>query len=108
MHDYCMGSLLQVQKASTKTYPSIKEMLELRRQSSGVAPLFALVEYDAFPGCLQLARNNEAVVARLTGRICRYAHKLDIPDTVFETRSIQEIERIGVDFVLMYVHLRST
>ncbi|KAL3452901.1 terpene synthase metal binding domain protein [Aspergillus insuetus] len=74
MHDYCMGSLLQVQKASTKTYPSIEEMLKLRRQSSGVAPLFALVEY---------------------------AHKLDIPDAVFETRSIQEIERIGVDFVLI-------
>jgi hypothetical protein len=45
MHDYCMGSLLQVQNASMKTYPSIEEMLELRRQSSGVAPLFALVEY---------------------------------------------------------------
>ncbi|KAL3482851.1 terpene synthase metal binding domain protein [Aspergillus germanicus] len=74
MHDYCMGSLVQVQKASTKTYPSIEEMLELRRQSSGVAPLFALVEY---------------------------AHKLDIPDAVFETKSIQEIERTGVDLVLI-------
>ncbi|KAJ0427021.1 terpene synthase metal binding domain protein [Aspergillus carlsbadensis] len=74
MHDYCMGSLAQVQNASTKTYPSIEEMLEIRRQSSGVAPLFALVEY---------------------------AHKLDIPEDVFETKSIQEIDRIGVDLVLI-------
>jgi hypothetical protein len=36
--------------------------------------------------------------------IYRYAHKLNIPDTVFETRSIQEIDRIGVDLVLMYVY----
>ncbi|KAL2856286.1 terpene synthase metal binding domain protein [Aspergillus pseudodeflectus] len=74
MHDYCMGSLVQVQNASTQTYPSIEEMLGIRRRSSGVAPLFALVEY---------------------------AHKLNIPDTVFETRSIQEIDRIGVDLVLI-------
>ncbi|CEL04721.1 hypothetical protein ASPCAL05846 [Aspergillus calidoustus] len=74
MHDYCMGSLVQVQNASTQTYPSIEEMLGIRRRSSGVAPLFALVEY---------------------------AHKLNIPDTVFETRTIQEIDRIGVDLVLI-------
>ncbi|KAL2844769.1 terpene synthase metal binding domain protein [Aspergillus pseudoustus] len=74
MHDYCMGSLAQVQNASRKKFPSIEEMLALRRQSAGVAPLFALVEY---------------------------AHKLDIPDFVFETKSIREIERIGVDFVLI-------
>jgi hypothetical protein len=40
---------------------------------------------------------------KLTGGMYRYAHKLDLPDAVFETRSIQEIERIGVDLVLMYV-----
>ncbi|KAL3464020.1 terpene synthase metal binding domain protein [Aspergillus heterothallicus] len=74
MHDYCMGSLAQVQNASKKSFPSIEEMLALRRQSAGVAPLFALVEY---------------------------AHKLNIPDTVFKSKSIQEIERIGVDFVLI-------
>ncbi|KAL2813229.1 terpene synthase metal binding domain protein [Aspergillus granulosus] len=74
MHSYCMGSLAQVQNASRKTSPSIEEMLALRRQSAGVAPLFALVEY---------------------------AHKLDLPDVVFECRPIQEIERIGVDFVLI-------
>lgn len=33
----------------------------------------------------------------------RYAHKLNLPDSVFETRSIREIERIGIDLVLLYV-----
>ncbi|KAF7159079.1 hypothetical protein CNMCM5623_004312 [Aspergillus felis] len=74
MSDYCKGSIEQVRTCSMGRYPSLEEMLALRRQSAGVAPLFALVEY---------------------------AHKLDIPDHVFECRSIKEIERIGVDLVLL-------
>ncbi|RLL97391.1 hypothetical protein CFD26_105000 [Aspergillus turcosus] len=74
MGDYCKGSIEQVRTCSMGRYPSLDEMLALRRQSAGVAPLFALVEY---------------------------AHKLDIPDHVFECRSIKEIERIGVDLVLL-------
>ncbi|GFF32970.1 presilphiperfolan-8-beta-ol synthase [Aspergillus udagawae] len=74
MGEYCKGSIEQVHMCSTGRYPSLDEMLALRRQSAGVAPLFALVEY---------------------------AHKLDIPDHVFECRSIKEIERIGVDLVLL-------
>ncbi|KAL1963083.1 hypothetical protein VTN77DRAFT_8729 [Rasamsonia byssochlamydoides] len=50
--------------------PSVEEMLAMRRQSAGMAPLPALAAY---------------------------ANELDLPDTVFEHRSIPEIERIGVD-----------
>ncbi|PYH95298.1 pentalenene synthase [Aspergillus ellipticus CBS 707.79] len=74
MGDYCNGCMAQVRKCSEAKLPSLEEMLSLRRQSAGVSPLFALVEY---------------------------AHKLDLPDFVFECKSIQEIERIGIDLVLL-------
>ncbi|RAK87250.1 terpenoid synthase [Aspergillus costaricaensis CBS 115574] len=74
MNDYCTGCLAQVRSCSKGELPSLEEMLSLRRQSAGVSPLFALVEY---------------------------AHKLDIPEHVFECKSIQEIERIGTDLVLL-------
>ncbi|KAL5355212.1 terpene synthase metal binding domain protein [Aspergillus floccosus] len=74
MKNYCTGTLKQVRNCSNGDYPTLQEMLDLRRQSSGVSPLFALVEY---------------------------AHKLNLPDSVFETRSIQEIERLGIDLVLL-------
>ncbi|PYI05323.1 pentalenene synthase [Aspergillus sclerotiicarbonarius CBS 121057] len=74
MNDYCTGCMAQVWSCSKGELPSLEKMLSLRRQSAGVSPLFALVEY---------------------------AHKLDIPDFVFECKSIQEIERIGIDLVLL-------
>ncbi|RAL02054.1 terpene synthase family protein [Aspergillus ibericus CBS 121593] len=70
MNEYCTGCMDQVRSCSKGELPSLERMLALRRQSAGVSPLFALVEY---------------------------AHKLDIPDFVFECKSIQEIERIGID-----------
>ncbi|KAF9893906.1 hypothetical protein FE257_008877 [Aspergillus nanangensis] len=76
MRAYCTGTLAQVRNCSQGEYPSISEMLNLRRQSSGVSPLFALIEY---------------------------AHKLALPDYIFESESIQEIERIGIDLVLLFV-----
>lgn len=45
MGDYCRGSIEQVRTCSMGRYPSLDEMLALRRQSAGVTPLFALVEY---------------------------------------------------------------
>ncbi|KAE8381454.1 isoprenoid synthase domain-containing protein [Aspergillus bertholletiae] len=80
MRDYCNGAIEQVHSCSRGEHPTLDEMLALRRQSSGVSPLFALVEYG---------------------------HKLHIPDTVFETRSIKEIERIGIDLVLLQNDLLS-
>ncbi|PWY75125.1 pentalenene synthase [Aspergillus heteromorphus CBS 117.55] len=74
MRDYCTGCIAQVRKCSEGKLPSLEEMLSLRRQSAGVSPLFSLVEY---------------------------AHKLELPDCVFECKSIREIERIGIDLVLI-------
>lgn len=45
MKNYCTGTLEQVRNCSNGDYPTLQEMLDLRRQSSGVSPLFALVEY---------------------------------------------------------------
>ncbi|KAF9061647.1 pentalenene synthase [Rhodocollybia butyracea] len=74
MGDYCNGALAQVCTCSSGQAPSLEETLAMRRQSAGVSPLFALVEY---------------------------ALKLDLPDFVFETRSIKEIERVAIDLVLL-------
>lgn len=45
MTDYCNGSIEQVRACSSGKSPSLEEMLAMRRQSAGVSPLFALVEY---------------------------------------------------------------
>ncbi|KAI8635655.1 isoprenoid synthase domain-containing protein [Xylariaceae sp. FL1651] len=74
MDDYCAGTLIQVEDFSTHRVPTPEEMLERRQLSAGVNPLFSLVEY---------------------------AHALRIPDYVFEHPTIREIERLGIDFVLI-------
>ncbi|KAI4215131.1 MAG: hypothetical protein LQ351_002446 [Letrouitia transgressa] len=74
MTSYSRGALEHVDRESQEKIPSIQEQLATRRRSSGVTPLFALVEY---------------------------AHGLDLPDEIFEHRSIKEIERIGTDLVLL-------
>ncbi|ERF68386.1 hypothetical protein EPUS_06802 [Endocarpon pusillum Z07020] len=73
MENYCIGTLEHVDRESHAELPSIAEQLATRRRSSGVTPLFALLEY---------------------------AHSLDIPDEIFEHPSIKEIERIGTDLVV--------
>ncbi|KAL9037990.1 MAG: hypothetical protein Q9214_005462, partial [Letrouitia sp. 1 TL-2023] len=74
MTSYSKGALEHVDRESHAKIPSIEEQLATRRRSSGVTPLFALVEY---------------------------AHGLDLSDEIFEHRSIKEIERIGTDLVLL-------
>ncbi|KAI1756101.1 isoprenoid synthase domain-containing protein [Xylaria castorea] len=74
MADYCAGVLLQVEDFSTHKIITPDEMLERRQLSAGVSPLFSLVEY---------------------------AHALHIPDYVFEHPAIQELEQLGIDFVLI-------
>ncbi|RWA10532.1 hypothetical protein EKO27_g4561 [Xylaria grammica] len=75
MADYCAGALMQVEDFSAhKAPPTPEEMLKMRRLSAGVSPLFSLVEY---------------------------AHALQIPDYVFEHPTIQEIDQLGIDFVVM-------
>ncbi|KAI0862227.1 isoprenoid synthase domain-containing protein [Xylaria cubensis] len=74
MAGYCAGALIQVEDFSAHKSITPDEMLERRQLSAGVSPLFSLVEY---------------------------AHALHIPDYVFEHPAIQEIERLGIDFVLI-------
>ncbi|KAI1161943.1 isoprenoid synthase domain-containing protein [Nemania serpens] len=74
MADYCAGALMQVEDFSSHKVVSPEEMLERRQLSAGVSPLFSLVEY---------------------------AHELHVPDYVFEHPAIREIERLGIDFVLI-------
>ncbi|TRX95932.1 hypothetical protein FHL15_003074 [Xylaria flabelliformis] len=74
MAGYCAGALIQVEDFSAHKIITPDEMLERRQLSAGVSPLFSLVEY---------------------------AHALHIPDYVFEHPAIQEIERLGIDFVLI-------
>ncbi|KAF2963575.1 hypothetical protein GQX73_g9998 [Xylaria multiplex] len=75
MADYCAGALMHVEDLSAhKIPPTPDEMLKMRQLSAGVSPLFSLVEY---------------------------AHALRIPDHVFDHPVIQEIEQLGIDFVLI-------
>ncbi|KAI1827715.1 isoprenoid synthase domain-containing protein [Xylaria intraflava] len=74
MRDYCAGALCHVEEFSARKIPTPEEMLERRRLSAGVSPLFALVEY---------------------------AHAIRIPDYVFEHPVIREFEQLGTDFVLI-------
>lgn len=76
MKDYTDGVIHHVKHFSSNSIPSIEEMLHTRRLSSGVTPLYHLVEY---------------------------AHDIRLPDEVFQDPVIQTLERLGVDFVLLYV-----
>lgn len=49
MTSYCSGALEHVDRESHARVPSIEEQLATRRRSSGVTPLFALVEYEDLP-----------------------------------------------------------
>ncbi|KAI3339300.1 isoprenoid synthase domain-containing protein [Ustulina deusta] len=75
MANYCAGVLMHVEDFSAhKIHTTPEEMLTKRQLSAGVGPLFPLVEY---------------------------AHALRIPDYVFEHPAIQEIEQLGIDFVVI-------
>ncbi|RGP69189.1 terpene synthase metal-containing [Fusarium longipes] len=74
MRDYTDGVIHHVKHFSSNNIPSIEEMLRTRRLSSGVTPLYHLVEF---------------------------AHDIQLPDEVFENPVIQTLERLGVDFVLL-------
>lgn len=74
MKDYADGVIHHVKHFSSNNIPSIEEMLQTRRLSSGVTPLYHLIEY---------------------------AHDIKLPDEVFQNPVIQTLERLGVDFVLL-------
>ncbi|KGO69972.1 Terpenoid synthase [Penicillium italicum] len=76
MRDYCEAVFQQVviQKGNGQKQLGLKATLQMRRQSVATMPLLALVEY---------------------------AHGLRIPEIVFESNSIKEIQRIGTEVVLL-------
>ncbi|KAF5717645.1 hypothetical protein FGLOB1_2024 [Fusarium globosum] len=74
MKQYTDGVVHHVKQFSTNSIPSIQEMLDTRRLSSGVTPLYHLIEY---------------------------AHDIKLPDEVFENPVIQKLELLGADFVLL-------
>jgi hypothetical protein len=47
MRDYLEGTMKQVYWRSRNQYPTLEEMLAMRRGSAGVSPLFALAEYES-------------------------------------------------------------
>ncbi|KAK2002105.1 terpene synthase metal binding domain-containing protein [Colletotrichum falcatum] len=74
MELYAEGVARHVETFTSHRPPSLQEMLQTRRLSVGVAPLYHLVEY---------------------------AHSLQIPDEVFEDPAIQALELLGADFVIL-------
>jgi hypothetical protein len=76
MKHYCAGCLQHVEDYSADRTPTIQEMLETRRMSIGVYPMYPLVEF---------------------------AYGLDIPEYVFSDPSLQTLESLGAEFVMLYV-----
>ncbi|KAK5995813.1 Sesquiterpene synthase 2 [Cladobotryum mycophilum] len=72
MHSYCKGALAHVDDQFSGKMLSLQEIIETRRMSSGVSPLYHLVEY---------------------------AHNIRLPDEVFEHDVIKELEVLGIDMV---------
>ncbi|KAJ3498172.1 hypothetical protein NLG97_g1330 [Lecanicillium saksenae] len=72
MQSYCDGVLIQVSERFGQRLLSLEEITAIRRNSAGCKPLYHLVEY---------------------------AHGLQIPDEVFDSPIIQELEDLGMDMV---------
>lgn len=74
MTNYANDVLRHVKDCSTEQVPKPEDLIALRRNSIGVKPLFAFVEYG---------------------------HGIELPDYVFDNLLIQEIQILGVDWVLI-------
>ncbi|KAH8164929.1 hypothetical protein CIB48_g3318 [Xylaria polymorpha] len=70
MTDYCEGALQHVEDHVADRIPDIAEMLETRRKSIGVFPMYPLIEF---------------------------AYDLAIPDEVFSHPTIQALENLGAE-----------
>jgi terpene synthase-like protein len=76
MSDYTLGVAEHVSTYTAARAPYLEAMLHTRQLSVGVAPLYHLVEY---------------------------AHSLEIPDFVFLNPAVQALERLGAEFVILWV-----
>ncbi|KAK6845983.1 terpene synthase metal binding domain protein [Apiospora arundinis] len=74
MKAYCAGALQHVEDYAADRMPTVPEMLETRRMSIGVFPMYPLVEF---------------------------AYDLNLPDEVFLHPTIQMLENLGAEFVMM-------
>lgn len=74
MEIYSQGVLLHLDDHFDNQIPTPEQMIEIRRKSAGSGPLYHLVEY---------------------------AHRLNIPDEVFENPIIKELEDLGMEMVGM-------
>lgn len=74
MQQYTIGVANHVEHFTSNHTPTLQEMLQTRRLSVGVAPIYALIEY---------------------------AYSLQIPDEIFEHPIIRTLEHLGADFVIL-------
>jgi hypothetical protein len=74
MTSYCAGALQHVEDHAAARIPAISEMLETRRMSIGVFPMYPLIEF---------------------------AYDLDLPDEVFLHPTIKALENLGAEFVML-------
>lgn len=74
MQHYALGVSNHIHNFSTNHIPTLEEMLRTRRLSGGVTPVYHLIEY---------------------------AHRIQLPEEIFEDSTIQELEILGADFVIM-------
>lgn len=74
MESYCAGTLQHVTDYAANRTPTLSEMLATRRKSIGVFPMYHLFEW---------------------------AHNLSLPGEVFLHHTIQSLELLGADFVIL-------
>jgi hypothetical protein len=71
---YCDGAVRQVVDSACKRLPTVKEMIETRRETIASLPFFALMEY---------------------------AEHMDVPDTIFAHPVIKRLHRVATDLALL-------
>lgn len=74
MELYSQGVLSHLDDHFGHQIPAPEQMIETRRDSAGSGPLYHLIEY---------------------------AHKLDIPDEIFDHPLLKELEDLGMEIVCM-------
>lgn len=74
MEAYCAGALQHVEDFAADRMPTVSEMLLTRRMSIGVFPMYQLIEF---------------------------ACGLRLPDEVFLHPTVQRLEILGAEFVML-------
>jgi hypothetical protein len=74
MESYCAGVLKHVKDHASDRVLSVQDMVDTRRMSIGVFPMYPLIEF---------------------------AYGLDMPDEVLEHPTVRALEDLGAEFVMM-------